>query len=117
MRRGEDQALKITISDSSGALQDIDSMIDLIVYLYSNVTTFPIIKFRKIATAGYSTLLRVSSTEYTAILPMAITNIMPVTNIYAEIEIQETDSRFTDSIRRSKGSSQVINVVNSLITE
>jgi hypothetical protein len=117
MIRGEDKALTITITDSLGVLQDIDSMTDLIVYVYSNKGNPPLIKFKKVASTGYSALLRVSATEYTAIIPKAITSTMLLDNVFAEIEIQEVDSRFTDSIRRTKGSAKITTVIDSIITD
>jgi hypothetical protein len=117
MIRGEDKALKITITDSLGVLQDIDAMVNLIVYIYTVRFNTIHMKFSKVPIAGFTTLLRVSATEYTAILPNSITQVLVLSQLSAEIEIQETDVRFPDSIRRTKGSGLIISVEPTLITE
>ena len=115
--RGEDKALAITISDSAGTLQSIDAMVDLIATVYSQSHKEVLIEFRKVATAGFTTLLRVSATEYTAIVPKSITDLFPLTNLLLEIEIQETDVRFPASIRRTKGVGIITVIKDSVIDE
>jgi hypothetical protein len=115
--RGEDKALSITIADASNVLQSIDNMVDLIVYIYSAKDHHVMEKYTKVLTAGYIQLLRVSATEYTAILPHSITEITPVKDLLIEIEIQEIDNRFPSNIRRTKGKGNIAEVKQSIITE
>jgi hypothetical protein len=115
--RGEDKALAITITDSSGTLQDIDAMTDLVVTLYSAGYKKIMAEYRKVATTGFTTLLRVSATEYTAIVPKTVTDSCPLDNLLIEIEIQESDVRFLNSIRRTKGTGIITEVKNSVIDE
>jgi hypothetical protein len=115
--QGEDKAIKITISDSGGVLQSIDAMADVIIYVYLQSDESVLIKFAKVAATGYTTLLRVSATEYTAILPKSIMDSQPLTNLMVECEIQETDIRFSGSIRRTKGKGTITDISKSLITE
>jgi len=115
--QGEDKAIKITVSNASGVAQDIDAMANLILYVYLESDETVLIKYAKVAATDFTTLLRVSATEYTAILPKAITDAQPLTNHMIEVEVQETDSRFTGSIRRTKGYGTITEIEKSLITE
>jgi hypothetical protein len=115
--RGEDKTAAIKISDSAGTLQSIDDMADLIVALYSVRFKQVMVKYRKVATTGFTTLLRVSATEYTAIIPHSITETCPIATLNLEIEIMETDARFPDGIRRTKGVGVLTEVKTSVIDE
>jgi hypothetical protein len=115
--KGEDKALSITITDSAGTLQSIDAMADLIVSLYSVRFKQVMAEYRKVATAGFTTLLRVSATEYTAIIPHSITETCPIATLNLEIEIMEADARFPDGIRRTKGVGVLTEVKTSVIDE
>jgi hypothetical protein len=115
--RGEDKALKITIADSAGVLQSIDAMSDLIAALYSTRFKQVMIKFRKVETSGYTTLLRVSATEYTAIIPHSITEMCPISTLNLEVELFETDERFDGSLRRTKGVGVITEVKASVLDE
>jgi hypothetical protein len=115
--QGEDKAIKITISSAAGVLQDIDAIANIILYIYLQSDDSILIKYAKVAAAGFTTLLRVSATEYTAILPKSVLDSQPLTNLMIEAELQETDSRFTDNIRRTKGTGTITEIEKSLITE
>ena len=114
--QGEDKALSITISDSAKVLQSIDDMIDLIVYLHLRNGTI-VQKFSKEEAEGFTTLLRVSATLYTAIIPHTLTKDQPISELMVEVEIQETDDRFAGDIRRTKGKGKITSIGKSLITE
>jgi hypothetical protein len=115
--QGEDKALGITIEDSAGVLQSIDAMTDLIAYLYQKSDNTILVKYAKVAATGFITLLRVSATEYTAIVPHTLTETIDITDLMLEVELQEDDARFEANIRRTKGKGKVTNVVESLIEE
>jgi hypothetical protein len=117
MIQGEDLALSITVTDSAGVLQDIDAMADVIIYLYSSPRKDVLIKYRKVATAGYTTLLRVSATEYTAILPHTVSSLCSPTNLIGEGQIMETDVRFPLNVRRRKGKGLISDVKDTVIDE
>jgi hypothetical protein len=112
--RDEDKALKITIT-ISGVLQSIDAMADLIVVLYNVRTRVVLASYRKVATTGYTTLLRVSATEYTAIVPHTIIAVFPLNDIKVEVQMMETDARFSDGIKRTKGDKVLAEVKESVI--
>lgn len=117
MFRGEDKALAVKVEDSVGVLQSIDAMADLIAVLYSKENdTVALASYRKVTTTGYTTLVRVSSTEYTAIVPYTITDDFPISDLKMEVEVVETDARFPDSKRRTKGVGDVEEVEPSIIT-
>jgi hypothetical protein len=115
--KGEDKVLSITIVDSSGTIQSIDAMTDLIVSLYHDRMRTALIEYRKVAISGFTTLLRVSATEYTAIIPKSVTDTFQISNLMIEIEIQEADARFPANIRRTKGKGTITQVANSMIDE
>ena len=115
--QGEDKAVSITITDSLLVLQSIDAMTDLICYLYDVKSKSVLIKYRKVATAGYTTLLRVSATEYTAIVPHSLTETFSITDLMIEVELMEADVRFPDGVRRTKGQNKITEIKTSLITE
>jgi hypothetical protein len=117
MIRGTDLALKITVTDKTGVLQDIDAMADLIIKLYTPQKKDILIQFRKVATAGYTTLLRVSATEYTAIVPHSVTLICPIGNLVGEGQVMETDARFPLNIRRNKADGLITKVKDTVIDE
>lgn len=116
MIRGEDKALAIKVKDSAGVYQSIDGMVDLIVVVYSQAKNQVIGQFRKVATVGYTTLLRVSATEYTACLTKAMTDLCPIHMMVVEVEIQDTDVRFPANIRRTKGKGQIEEVESTVIS-
>jgi hypothetical protein len=117
MLRGEDKALAIKVKDSAGTLQSIDDMADLIVVLYSKEDPATVLKsFRKVATTGYTTLVKVSTTEYTAIVPYTVTDDFPISDLMVEAMVVETDARFPDSKRRTKGTGTIEEVEPSIIT-
>jgi hypothetical protein len=115
--QGEDKAVSITVTDINGVAQSIDAMVDLICYLYDVKNETVLIKYRKVATTGYETLIRVSSTVYTIIIPHSLTAVFPLDNLMIEAMIQESDVRFPDGIRRTKGKSKITEIEESLITE
>ena len=117
MIRGEDKAISITIEDSAGVLQSTDAMADLLVYIYSDKQHAIQAKYSKVLAAGFTQLLRVSATEYTAILPKSVTDLIPIADLRVEVELQETDVRFSGSIRRTKGKGVIDEVCNTLIDE
>ena len=114
---GEDKALAVVIQDSEGVVLSIDDMSDLIIFLYQRSDDTILVKYRKAVTPGYTTLIRVSATEYTAILPKAITDIIPETELMMEGMMLEEDERFENNLRRTKGKGIVTNVEKSLIDE
>jgi hypothetical protein len=115
--KGEDKALSITITDSKGTLQDIDAMTNLIVYLEHDHPRSPLVKYSKVAAAGFTTLLRVSATEYTAIVPKTVTDTFSLAQLIIEVELQESDTRFPGSVRRTKGKGIITTISNSMINE
>ena len=115
--QGEDKALDITITDSSGALVSIDGLLELIVYIYSSRSSAPLLKFNKAGSTGYTALLRVTSTKYTAILPKSITSQYASGSLLVEVELQQTDARFASSVSRTKGVGTIDQVTLSTITE
>ena len=114
---GEDKAISIVVSDALGVPQSIDDMTDLVCYLFDVRSKVVLEKYKKVAASGYSTLVRVSSTEYTAILPHTISEDLPITDLMIEIEVQESDARFPDGIRRTKGTNKVTEIKSSIIPE
>ena len=117
MLRGEDKALAITITDSAGTLQNIDNMADLIVVLYSKEdSATALASYRKVAATGYTTLVKVSTTEYTAVVPYTVTDDFPIADLMVEAMVVETDARFPDSQRRTKGFGVIEEVETSIIT-
>jgi hypothetical protein len=117
MIQGEDKAISITITDSAGALQSIDALTDLIVYISTRGGSAPLIKYKKVVAEGFAALLRVSSTVYIAIFPKEISGECNVDDLLIEVEIQESDSRFVNSIRRTKGKGLIDVIEKTIITE
>jgi hypothetical protein len=118
--KGEDKVISVMFKDANDVLQDIDNMANVIIYLYQLSDNTVLVKYKKVVDSDDTEsieLLRVSSTEYTAILPKSITDTIDVTNLMMEAEIQETDSRFLNSIRRTKGKGRITDVKDSLIDE
>jgi hypothetical protein len=118
MFRGEDKAVALKIKDSvTLAYQSIDAMADLVAVLYSpeNPTT-ALASYRKVATTGYTTLLRVSATEYTAIVPYTITDDFPISELMIHVMRVDTDARFPDGKARTKGDGNIEEVKPSIIT-
>jgi hypothetical protein len=112
--RDEDKALNITITISD-VLQSIDALHDLIVVLYNVRDRTVLASYRKVATVGFTTFLRISSTEYTAIVPHTIIASFPLTDIIVEIQMMETDIRFPDGIKRTKGKGVLAETIESVI--
>jgi hypothetical protein len=109
MIQGEDFAVKVTLTDSLGSLQSIDALVDFTIVIYDSRNKTEVDRFSK------SDLLRVSATEYTLLLPKAITDHFPLSVLYGEGEIQETDVRFTGNIKRKKSKARITNVEDTLI--
>jgi hypothetical protein len=120
LHQGEDKAITITITDANGALQSIDAMTDLVCYLYDVKSKTVLAKYRKDVDSDdteFIELLRVSATEYTAIVPHSVTETFPITNLMIEAEIMESDGRFPDGLRRTKGKNKITDIEPSVITE
>jgi hypothetical protein len=109
MIQGSDFPVKVTLTDSTGALQSIDALVDLTITIYDKRTKDVVDTFTK------SDLLRVSATEYTLLLPKALTDVFPISTLWGEGEIQETDSRFTGNIRRTKAKERIDDVEDTVI--
>jgi hypothetical protein len=117
MFRGEDKALSVKVKDSVGSYQSIDAMADFIYVLYSKEDSSVVLaSYRKVATTGYTTLLRVSSTEYIAIVPYTITDDFPISDLMGAALVVETDARFPDGKCRTKGDGVIDEVQPSIIT-
>ena len=120
LHQGEDKAISITITDINGVLQNIDDMADLVCYLYDVKSKAILAKYRKNIDSNdpdFTELLKVSPTEYTAIVPHRITESFPITNLMIEAEIMESDERFPDGLRRTKGKNKISDIESSVITE
>jgi hypothetical protein len=61
--------------------------------------------------------LRVSATEYTAIIPYTATQLYPLNHMLVEVELQESDVRFTGSVRRTKGKGVISEIKSTIINE
>lgn len=91
-KQGDDITLSITV----GTDVNIDNLAELFVYIVNQGTKAVLAKFSKAGTGGFTALAKVTTTNYTAIIPSGTTKDASGTYII-EGNVAETDADYESS--------------------
>ncbi len=92
-KQGDD----ITLSIKVGSGVSIDDLAELFVYIINSVSKTILIKFSKAGTGDFVALIKVTATNYKAIIPSSITKVTDSKTFDIEGNVVETDAEYEDS--------------------
>ena len=96
---GSDIRKSIRYRNSDGSYKDLYQMIDIKVIIKSRINpSVELIKFKKIATSGWTQLIFINDTTYDFIVPNTITAQHPNEILFAEIKFQWADPDDIDNV-------------------
>ena len=92
-KQGDDITLSITV----GTDVNIDNLAELFVYIVNQGTKAILAKFSKAGTGGFTALAKVTTTNYTAIIPSGTTKGADKGTYIIEGNVAETDADYESS--------------------
>ena len=115
-RQGDDFSFSIIIytDETKAAKINIDNLADLKVNVYTDGCV--IARFSKVSASGYTSLVRISETEYKAIVDSSITRLFAPGSITVDLNIVQTSGDLTDG-RLNMQASQQIGSISTITTK